>query len=321
MHRRSLFSLGASAALLLAVPFAAACGGNDENAGFDDDGRPIVVATTSQIGALTKEVGGDQIALTILIGPGVDPHDYEMTAQDRRRVDESLVILRNGVGLDEFLDSVLEDGDNEEKVVTVSDGIEIREGEHHDGEEEEDGHDHSHDEGDPHIWQSVPNNKVIVENIVEALATADPDNADTYRANGAAYQQVLDDTDAEIRSLIDEIPEENRKVVTNHDSIGYFIDEYGLTFVGAVIPSTSSSAEPSAQDLAALVELIESENVRAIFADSAVDPKVAEQIAADTGVTIVDDLYGDSLGEPGSGAETVHGMLLANARTIAEALK
>lgn len=317
MHRRFVLSLGAAAAILLATPFATACGGDDDS-GFDDEGRPIVIATTSQIGALAREVGGDEIALTVLIAPGVDPHDYEMTAQDRRRVDQSLVILRNGVGLDEFLDSVLEDGGNEDKLVTVSDGIEIRDGEQHDEDEEDD---HSHEDGDPHVWQNIPNNKVMVDNIAQALAAADPDNADVYQANASTYQQVLDQTDAEIRDLINSIPEANRKVVTNHDSIGYFLDEYGLTFVGAVVPSTSTSAEPSAQDLAALVELIRSENVVAIFADSSVDPKVAEQVASDTGVKIVDDLYGDTLGEAGSGAETVYGMLLQNARTIAEALK
>ncbi len=319
MHRRS-FLLSSAATLLLSLPFAAACGGDDSGDGFDESGKPIVVATTIQIAALANEVGGDKIALSVLIEQGVDPHDYELTAQDRRRVDEAKLILRNGVGLDEFLNSVVEDGDNKDKAVTVTEGIEIQDGEAH-AEEEDGTEDHEHDEGDPHVWQNIPNNKLMVDNIVEALAKADPDNADSYRANGAAYQLVLDKADGEIRAMIDAIPAANRKMVTNHDAFGYFIEEYGLEFVGAVIPATTTQAEPSARDIAALVETIERENVRAIFAESSVDPKVAEQISKDTGVKIIDDLYGDSLGEPGSGADTVHGMLLANAQKIAEALK
>lgn len=301
------------------LPLVGACGG-DAGDGVDDGGKPRVVATTIQVGALAREVGGDRIALSVLIEQGVDPHDYELTAQDRRRVDEARIILRNGIGLDAFLDSVVDDGDNKDKVTTVTDGIEVRAGEAHQ-EEENGAADHRHDEGDPHVWQNIPNNKVMIDNIVEALARADPGNADTYRANGSAYQLVLDDADVEIRDIINTIPVANRKMVTNHDAFGYFIEEYGLEFVGAVIPATTTQAEPSAKDIAALVELIKSENVRAIFAESSVDPKVAEQISKDTGVKIIDDLYGDSLGEPGSGEETVHGMLLANAQKIAEALK
>lgn len=298
---------------LMLVPLAAACGGDDDGG---DDGRLRVVATTPQIGALAREVGGERINLQVLIGTGVDPHDYELTARDRAALDGADVVLRHGIGLDEFLDDAVR-GRN---VVTVTEGIEVREGgkEH---EDEEEGDDHDHGDGDPHVWHDPERVKVMVDHIVAALAKADEANAATYRANGEAYKAVLDRTDAEIRALIDAIPPANRKMVTNHDAFGYFIERYGLVFVGAVIPSTSTQAEPSAKDLAELVETIRREKVRAIFAESSLDPKIAEQIAKDTGVRIVDNLYGDSLGEPGSGAETVHGMLLANARTIAEALR
>lgn len=321
MRRRTLFSLSASVAILGTAFFAAACGGDDDDGDStsNPDGKPVIVATTVQIGALTKEVGGDQIALTVLIGPGTDPHDYELTAQDRKRIEESRLIFRHGIGLDGFLDPVLESDGNDEKVLTVTSGIDVRETAEEDEDGDHEGHDH--EDGDPHVWQDPENDKKMVDNIANALATADPANSTMYRANAAAYNKVLDETDAEIRRLIDTIPQTNRKVVTNHDSFGYFLDAYGLEFVGAVIPASADQAEASAKEIANLVEAIKRENVRAIFADSSVDPKVADQIASDTGAKVVDDLYGDSLGEPGSGAETVHGMLRHNAERIAEALK
>ncbi|MCA9822889.1 MAG: zinc ABC transporter substrate-binding protein, partial [Dehalococcoidia bacterium] len=131
----------------------------------------------------------------------------------------------------------------------------------------------------------------------------------------------LDAADAEIRALISEIPDKNRKVVTNHDALGYLLDRYGLVFVGAVIPALTTSSEPSAKDLVELADVIKKEGVKAIFAESSVDPKVAEQLAKDTGVKIVEGLYADSLGPAGSGADTIEGMLLANAEKIVEALR
>lgn len=307
----------AIAAALLPVLLLAACGGDDDST---SEGLAIV-ATTSQIDALAREVLGDQPAsAVVLLKPGVDAHDYEPTAEDMRAIGSADLVLRNGIGLDDFVEDALDNAGGDARLVTVTDGIEVRQGHQHEDEEADD-HDDETGEGDPHVWQDPLNAKVMVANIAAALAEADPDNADAYRTNAAAYSARLDEVDAEIRALIDDIPPANRKIVTNHDAFGYFIDRYGLEFVGAVIPSTDTSAEPSAQDIADLVDAIEREGVKAIFAESSIDPKIAEQVANDTGVRIVDDLYGDSLGEPGSGAETLDGMLLANARKIAEALK
>ncbi|MCC7363878.1 MAG: zinc ABC transporter substrate-binding protein [Dehalococcoidia bacterium] len=309
---RLLFLALVAGALGLAL---AACGGDDDDDGDDDggSGKTRVVATVAPVAALAREVGGDLIELHTLVGPGVDPHDYELKSDDRKRLDGADVVLRNGLGLDDFLSDAIDD----DKAVTVTEGIEPRHAGHDAGEE--DGHDHGDE--DPHAWHNPQFAARMVDNIAAALAEADSANAEQYRANAAAYRATLEAADREIRALIDGIPEANRKMVTNHDAFGYFIEYYGLEFVGAVIPSLTTSAEPSVKDIAELTDLIESEGVKAIFAESSIDPKVAEQIAQDTGVKIVDDLYGDSLGEPGSGADTVHGMLLANARTIAEALQ
>jgi len=302
------------AALLVALG-AVACSGDGDGAA---NGRLKVVATVAPVGALAAEVGGDHIELRTLVSAGADPHSYEISSKDRRALSDADVILRNGLGLDRFLDSAL--ADDSEKVVTVTAGVRLRvPNEDSDNHTEDDGHDHG--DVDPHVWQDVDNAKVMVANIAAALAEADPDHAADYRANADAYAARLDEVDAEVRDLIASIPAENRKVVVNHDAFGYFTDRYGLEVVGTVIPGLSSTAEPSAQEIAELQETIRREGVKAIFAEQAIEPRVARRIAEDTGVRIVDDLYGDSLGPEGSGAETVDGMLLTNARKFAEALR
>lgn len=318
MRKSVLIIFVSTMAAAMAITLGVACADDDD----DEPGRVRVVATTTQIGALTHEIAGDLIRLDILLASGADAHDFEPSPQDAVLLQNADLVFMNGIGLDEWLSDIIEGADTAEHVVVVTDGIEVYLGdEHSEDEEDHDDDDHEHDEGDPHVWHDPANAKVMVRNIVAALMRVDPDNADTYRANGEAYELRLDEVDAEIRALIDEIPEENRKMVTNHDAFGYFLRAYGLEFVGAVIPSTGSGSQPSAQDLAELSDLIEAEGVKAIFAEAEVDPSVAKQLAADTGVAIVEGLYADSLGEPGSGAETVDGMLLANARKIAEALK
>ena len=312
MRRLALLALTLAAALVL--PFAAACGGDDDGG---DSGKLSVMATIAPVGALVTAVAGDDADVRVLVPAGVDPHDYELKASDRRAVERAKVLFRNGLGIDAFLDSAI--ADSKGTVITVTDGLALRAA---DGSAHAAGDSHDHEgEDDPHAWHDIDNDRAMVRAIVEALVAADPAHEAGYRQRGAAYDQRLTAVDAEIRALIATIPPANRKVVTNHDSIGYFLDRYGLEFVGAVIPGTSTQSEPSSKEIAALVDTIRREGVKAIFADSSVDPKIARQIAADTGARIVDDIYGDSLGPAGSGAETVDGMLLSNARRIAEALR
>lgn len=286
--------------------FSACGGGDDDNASTN---RPNVVATTVQITALTKEVGGDKIDLTGIIPAGADAHEFEPTASDLTAIEGADVILKHGIGLDDWLDDTLS-ANNDAEVVTVTEGIALRQGE---------------DEGelvdDPHVWHDPDNDKIMVDNIVAALDRADPANKSSYDANATAYKQKLDDTKTQVQQIIDEIPAENRKLVTNHDAFGYFARAFGLEIVGAVIPSISTGSEPSAQDTADLLDTIAREHVKAIFAESSVNATLATTLAEDAHVKIVDDLYGDSLGQPGSGADTVDGMLVANARKIADALK
>lgn len=305
MFRRSYLALGLFALLLSVFTFTA-CSGDSSS----DTGKPKVVATTVQVGALTKAVGGDAIQLKTLVGPGVDPHDYDASANDIRALGDAVVTLRNGIGLDAFLDKAIK-GSGTKNVVTVTEGVPLRKG---DGQG-------SKSEDDPHVWQDPLNDKIMVDNIASALSAAIPDSATVFAANAAAYNKKLDGVDAEIRQLVSTLPPENRKMVTDHDAFGYFIARYDLQFVGTVIPGINSGTEASAKEIATLEDTIRRENVKAIFAETSIDPRVSKQIAKDTNVKIVDTLYGDSLGKPGSGADTVDGMLLANAHTIVDALK
>lgn len=287
------------------------------------ENRLSVVATTAQIGALVEEVAGDLVDLHILMGSGVDPHDFELTPAHLRALHDADLVLRNGIGLDDFLDPGIASAGGSATVVTVTGGIDLITGGHHheEDEHEDDDHEHEHGEFDPHVWHDPANVKIMTDNIVAAISAEDSSLSDSVSANGEAYKDVLDETDRKIRDLIDAIPEERRVLVTTHDAFGYFIHAYGLEFIGAVIPSTTTGSEPSAKDIAALSELIREHQVPAIFIEATLDSSVATQLANDTGVKIVQGLHSDSLGEPGSGAETIHGMLLANATLISEALR
>jgi zinc/manganese transport system substrate-binding protein len=314
--------------VLAAVFFSliAACGDDDGADSGGSEGGLRVVATTVQIEALAREVGGELIDLHGVVPAGADAHEFEPTASDLAAIEDAQLILRHGIGLDEWLDDTLSAASNA-AVSVVTSGIALEKGEaHHDEDESEEHEDEDeHEEGeevdDAHVWHDPDNARIMVQNIAAALIAADSANREAYEANSAAYQTTLDETKAEVQAIIDEIPAANRKLVTNHDAFGYFARAFGLEIVGAVIPSLSTEAEPSAGDTAALLDTIEAEGVKAIFAESSVNPDLARALASDAGILIVDDLYGDSLGKPGSGAETVHGMLLANARKIADALK
>jgi ABC-type Zn uptake system ZnuABC Zn-binding protein ZnuA len=254
-------------------------------------------------------VGGDRIELKGIVPAGADAHEFEPLASDLAAIEEAHLILRNGIGLDDWLDGSLKAGKKASTAV-VTQGIKLRTREE-DGKKVE----------DPHVWHDPANAKVMTDNVATALSKADPANRDYYESRARAYGAILDETRQKVQAIIDEIPAASRKLVTNHDALGYFANAFGLTIVGAVIPSVSTDAEPSAKDASALLETIRKQNVRAIFAESSVNPALARSLARDANVKIVDDLYGDSLGSPGSGAETIDGMLMANARKIADGLK
>jgi zinc/manganese transport system substrate-binding protein len=310
-------STPALALLILLVGCTAAPGASAE-------GDPIgVVATTTQVGSIVEEVGGEAVELTVLLEPGVEAHDFEMTPAAGAAVEQADLILKSGAGLESWLDEAIETIGGADRVRDLSEGVELRapsEGEAAHGEEEAAEGDHG-DEVDPHYWLSAPNAILMVENARDALVAAAPGAAAAIGGRADELIGRLEAADVEVSSLMGEIPGDQRTIVTDHDALGYFLDAYGLTFGGSVFPSLDVTAEPSAREIEVLVAAIRASGVRAIFSESAVDPRLAEAVAAETGAVVVEEpLYTDSLGPPGSGAETLDGMLLHNARIIHDAL-
>lgn len=279
-----------------------------------DGDKLRAVATTNIVADVVANVGGNKIELTGLLPAGADPHTYEPTPRDLRAMADAHVIFANGVGLEAFLDEMLENAGSDAPVIPVSHGVELLELDPlEDGGEE-------HQGADPHTWFD-PNNVVIwVHNIEHALSELDPANVEVYEADAQAYVEKLEALDAWIREQVAQIPEENRKLVTDHRVFGYFADEYGFEQVGAVIKAYSTIAEPSARELAELEDDIRKYDVPAVFAGTTVNPRVAERIAQDTGITLV-PLYTGSLSEPSGEAATYIDFMRYDVNAIVAALK
>jgi len=280
-----------------------------------------VVATTNIIADMAGQVGGDAIQLTSLLPLGVDPHTYIATPRDVAAVAEADLILANGANLEaDFLPQLIQA--SQARLVYVSEGIPPRElgPDETRAEGGEQPSQDAHSGIDPHTWTTPANASVFVGNIERALSELDPANADTYRANARAYQAELKALDEWVQAQINTIPLENRKLVTDHATFGYYADRYGLETVGTVVPGFSTASEPSAQELARLQDAIRGLGVRAIFVGSTVNPSLARQVAADTGIKLV-PLYTGSLGPPGSGAETYLDYVRANTHAIVQGLR
>jgi len=273
-----------------------------------------VVATTTIVADVVLNVGGDRIALTQLIPLGTDPHAFEPTPQDIAAVSRAHVVFANGAGLEEFLKPLLESAGAHDKTVEVSHGIALLEF----GEEHEDEHEHTG--GDPHTWTDPHNVAVWVHNIEYTLSALDPANAEFYATNAEAYEEKLVELDGWVREQVAQIPEANRKIVTDHQLFGYLAHTYGFTQVGAIVPGYSTMAEPSAKELAALEDAIQALGVKAIFVGNTVNPNLAQRVAKDTGTQLV-TLYTGSLTEKGGQAGTYLDYMRFNVNAIVQALK
>ena len=285
-----------------------------------------VVATTSVLADVVGQVGGEAISLTTLIPAGSDPHAFQPTPQDARKLAEADVVIISGFGLEEFMADLIEQAGGGAVVVSASLGIEPLAAEDLPVQDhatappdlaEEDPH--AGHAIDPHTWFD-PNNVIHwTENIEAALTAVDPDNRQTYADHAAAYREQLAALDAEIRKAVAQVPAAGRKLVTDHEELAYFADEYGFELVGSVLPGTSSLAEPSAQEMAALFDLIQAEGVPAIFVTASSNHAVAQRLAEDAGVELV-TLYGHSLTDEQGPAPSYLELMRYNVRAIVEAL-
>jgi ABC-type Zn uptake system ZnuABC Zn-binding protein ZnuA len=275
-----------------------------------DDSPLGVVATTPIIADLVRQVGGQRVAVESILPNNADPHDFDPRPEDIIKVEDSAVVFTHGLHLDEWAKDLIDNSGTDAPVFVVTNGIETI-----DSEEE------AFEEGDPHVWFDPTRAQQMVTNIVNALTEVDPDGSDSYQQRATAYNEQLSQLDQEIKDRIALIPEDQRKIVTNHDALGYYADRYGLTVVGTVFPGSDTSSEPSAQEVAELVDSIKQEGVKAVFAENTVSPTIAEELASEAGVQVIDDLYTDSLGDAGSGADTYIGLMQTDTRLIVEALR
>jgi zinc/manganese transport system substrate-binding protein len=275
-----------------------------------------VVATFSILGDFARNVGGDRVNVTTLVGPNGDTHVYTPSPADARTIANAQVVIVNGFGLEGWLPRLIGSSGRKDRVRTVvaTKGIKslIVADDHH-------GHSHDHDvDADPHAWQSVANARIYVANIRDGLIAADPAGVDAYKANADAYLAQLDALDREVRAAITTIPPGRRKVISSHSAFGYFADAYGVTFVAP--QGVSTDTEPSARDVASIITQIRKQKIPAIFLENISDPRLMRRIAAETGAKVGETLYSDSLTEENGVAPTYIAMVRHNIKALTSAL-
>jgi len=277
-----------------------------------------VVATTTFVGDVVKQVGGDLVEVHTLLQPGMDPHSYDPSPQDLVNVANAQVVFASGAGLEEFLQTMIENAASKGTVVEVSDGIQLRRFSLQ--EQVALDEDEQTASGDPHTWTDPNNVMVWVENIRQALAAADPAHSQAYQANADQYTQALKDLDTWIKAQVETISPEKRDIVSDHMVFGYFADRYGFKQIGAVVPGYSSMASPSAQDLAAIETAIQDYHVPAIFVGNTVNTSLSQQIAQDTGIHLV-NVYTGSLSDANGPAATYLDFIRFDVNAFVSALK
>jgi ABC-type Zn uptake system ZnuABC Zn-binding protein ZnuA/ABC-type Mn2+/Zn2+ transport system permease subunit len=297
---RRLAPAVATAAVLAGAAALAGCGSSASS-----DGQLRVVATTTQIADFVRQVGGNAVTVDQILQPNTDPHEYEPRPSDVAGAATAKLVFANGDELDSWIEQIVSDSGSDAEVVDLGAIVPDRLPGESSGAEAS--------RYDPHWWHDPRNAEAAVVAIERRLAAADPRHRREFQRNARAYLAKLRELDAGIARCMDSLPAARRRLVTDHDAFGYFADRYGIEVVGAVIPSQTTQAQPSAKDLSALAKLIERERVKAIFPESSLSPKVAEAIADQTGASAAYSLYGDTLGPEGSSGATYLTMEAANA--------
>lgn len=266
---------------------------------------PDVLTTTTILADVTRHVAGDRLSVGSLVPAGADPHSYQPVPQDAAMVSNTKVLVVHGADYEGFLQPLLESAEGKATLVEAGKGLRLI----------------SSDGGtDPHLWLDPNNVIVYVDNIRVGLTRHDPDGAETYQTNASAYIDQLTELDAWINGQIAQVEPQRRILITNHEALAYFADRYGFTVAGTVIPSMSSDASPSAQQMTELVEQIKLFEAPAIFLDASDNPELAQQIASETGVKVITDLHIESLTEGGP-AGTYIDMMKDNVTKIVNALR
>ena len=295
----------------MAVLLAACGSGSPTTTTGAADKKLLVVTTTTQLADFVRTIGGDHVEVYGIGKPNVDPHDYEPTPADITQIAHADLVVKNGVGLEKWFDSTVNNNaDEHTAVVDSSVGISLRQ------------QTPTAKTPDPHIWQSLVNAKIMVANISQALQTAAPQHKDDFVLAERAYDAQIDSTTFDIQQSIASLV--NRKIVTDHDALGYFIDEFGLQYVGSVIPSFDSSSDLSTAQVNDLVAKVKAQGVKAVFAEQSLPARAVETLASEANVKVVegpDAIYSDTLGPSGSDADTYLKMMRHNTDVIVNALR
>jgi ABC-type Zn uptake system ZnuABC Zn-binding protein ZnuA len=292
----------------LTALFLTSCG----SAPKSNDGGLKVLASTTFLADITQNIAGDRVKVDSLLPVGADPHAYQAAPSDVAKIAASNLLILNGVEYEHFIEPLLENAGGKRIIITATDGLTPN--------QMLDEANADQMVGDPHMWLDPTRVVKYVENIRDGLIKVDAEGAQTYKSNAEVYIAQLKDLDAWIVEQVNTIPAERRLLVTNHEATGYFAERYGFEIVGAVIPSLSTEAGTSAKEMAALIEQIKATGAPAIFLGEVENPDLANQIAEETGVKVVDDLHLESLtdGEP---AATYIEMMKYNVSRIVDALK
>ena len=291
----------ALAVAAVALALVAVDCGDPEGEDGAGGGAVAAVATTTIAGDIVGNVGGDRVHVDTLVPADADPHDFEPRPSDAVALAEAEVVVKSGGDLDEWLGDLIESAGGDAAELTLLDSVRAI------GD-------------DPHWWQNPRNAILAAQAVRDALAEADPDGRREYERNAARYVRELRALDDEIERCMQRVPPEKRKLVTTHDSLGYFAERYGLEVIGSVIPSLSTQAQPSAKEVDALVEQIEEEGVEAIFPEAVVSQRLERAISRESGAEVGRELWTDSVGGEGSGAETYVDAMRANADALAEGM-
>ena len=308
------------AAILFAAFWLAACS-TAAPPPTDRSTKLSVVVTFSILSDLVQQVAGNLIEIRTLVGPGSDTHTFESSPADSVALADASLIFENGASYEIWLDSLYEASRSSAKRIVMSDGIELLKLPEQDSGEHGGDHAGEHGEVDPHIWQNVQNVMKMVEHIRDALVESDPENAASYQENAKNYLAQLQELDGWIEEQVATIPADKRKLVTTHDTFGYFAHRYGFEIVGTAMASASTeSAEPAAAEIVALIEQIKAEAVPAVFIENVSNPELMQRIASEAGITVAPPLYTDALGVAGSNGDSYIKMMRYNVTTIVNAL-
>jgi zinc/manganese transport system substrate-binding protein len=262
-----------------------------------------VVASFSILGDFARNVGGDRVNVTTLVGANSDAHVYTPAPADAKKISNARLVIINGLGLEGWLPRLVQSSGGKAAIVTATNGIAQRK---------------LGSDADPHAWQSVVNAKIYVANIRDALIATDQADAPIYRANADAYLAKLDALDREVREAVAQIPQARRKVISTHDAFGYFADAYGIAFVAPQGVSTESEA--SARDMAAIIRQIKTEKIPAVFLENISDHRLMRRISAETAAKLGGTLVSDGLTSENGDAPTYIDMVRHNIKALTSAL-